>query len=45
MAADRLILESPLVLKFPQHSALLSEVLFCFLPKCGAGKYQNLYTI
>lgn len=46
MAADGLIIESPLVLKFSQHSpSLLSEVLFCFLLKCRAGKYQNLYTI
>ena len=32
MAADGLIIESPLALKFSQHFlSLLSEVLFCFL--------------
>lgn len=46
MAADGLIIESPLVLKFPQRApSLLSEVLFCFLLKCRAGKYQNLYKV
>lgn len=46
MAADGLIIESPLVLKFfSALSALLSEVLFCFIPKRRAGKYRNLYTI
>lgn len=46
MAADGLIIESPLVLKFSQHSpSWLNEVLFCFLLKCRAGKYQNLYKV
>lgn len=46
MAADGLIIESPLALKFSQHFlSLLSEVLFCFLLKCRAGKYQNLYKV
>lgn len=46
MAADGLIIESPLALKFSQCSpSLLSEVLFCFLHKCRAGKYQNLYKV
>lgn len=42
MAADRLIIESPLALKFSQHSpSLLSEVWFYFLLNCRAGKYQK----